>query len=659
MFGPKVRMTVTELVPRFKEEQVFIIQAFLVHSFRESGRKGVVLGLSGGVDSALVAKLCADALGPQRVLAVAMPEGRGGKDLKDTKRFAKELGIDLRIIGISPVATSLEKRLLAFQADQVARGNLRARARMTVLYFIANTEGRIVIGTGNKSEILSGYFCYDSRTRAVTPAGPKFYWELRPGDTVFSINLETKRLVEVPVESVHVFDYDGEMVRLEGRRLDLLVTPNHRMLIHLNHGRGALAFKPIGSRAMQYSTNLPVPYAWEGLASAPAVIDTGSFLGDLRLSSNSNPPVQMKTHDFLYLMGLFIGDGCASTAKITVPVKSELTAAERLSYRGKDGRFLEVPSSGPGMRTHLARRIFIASAVEKRSRGPLLDVLHRSEIHAVERPTMVVFTNRALFAALESCGVGAKNKRIPQWVLKLPALDLFHLYRGLMDSDGNADHSGYTTTSHVLAFQMVELCAKLGFHAWVTSRPPREREYRGKLIRSGLIYFVNIGERANTLTFTGRNLSRVHYEGKVWCPSVPPHENLLVERNGRVVFSGNTKFGDGAADFLPIGDLYKTQVREMARYLGLPPEIVEKVPTAGLWPGQTDEGELGISYGELDRILLGIELQLEPEAISEKAGVPLDHVRYVQGLVAKGVHKRKMPLIPKVGVRTIGLDWRE
>src|SRR5881628_2954987 len=245
MTAPKVALSVAELVPRFKEEQVFIIEAFLVHSFRESGRKGVVLGLSGGVDSAL---------------------------------FAKALGIDLRIIGIAPIVTSLEKRLLGFQADQVARGNLRARARMIVLYFIANTEERVVMGTGNKSELLCGYF---------------------------------------------------------------------------------------------------------------------------------------------------------------------------------------------------------------------------------------------------------------------------------------------------------------------------------------------------------------------------------------------TKGGDGAADFLPIGDLYKTQVREMARYLALPPEIVEKVPTAGLWPGQTDEGELGIAYDELDRILLGIELQLEPEAIAQKAGVPLDHVAYVQKLVTSSVHKRKMPLIPKVGARTIGLDWRE
>src|SRR5213592_1371820 len=267
-----------DLVPRYKEEHVFIIEAFIVHSVRESGRKGVILGLSGGIDSALVAKLCADAIGPERVLALALPDGKGGKDLKDAQRFAKSIGIEFQVVDIGPIATAFEKRLQASGADPIARGNLRARTRMTVLYYGANTEDRVVMGTGNKSEILTGYA---------------------------------------------------------------------------------------------------------------------------------------------------------------------------------------------------------------------------------------------------------------------------------------------------------------------------------------------------------------------------------------------TKFGDGAADFLPIGDLYKTQVREMARYLALLPEIVEKVPTAGLWPGQTDEAELGISYDELDRILLGIELQLDPETIAQKGGVPLDHVTYVQKLVASSIHKRKMPLIPKVGARTIGLDWRE
>ncbi len=112
-------------------------------------------------------------------------------------------------------------------------------------------------------------------------------------------------------------------------------------------------------------------------------------------------------------------------------------------------------------------------------------------------------------------------------------------------------------------------------------------------------------------------------------------------------------------DLLPIGDLYKTQVREMARELGVPERIILKIPSPGLWEGQTDEGELGISYEDLDRILLGFELEMPGEEISERTGLSLDLVRRVEEMVQRSIHKRKMPLIPKVGVRTVGLDWRE
>ncbi len=267
-----------DLVPKFREDHVALIESFIAHQVEASGRKGVVLGMSGGVDSALVAKLCADALGPKHVLALSLPEGDGGKDQADARAYAKELGTSFRVIDIAPFVAGFESGLKPSRSDRVARGNLRARTRMIVGYFVANSEDRLVVGTGNKSEILTGYF---------------------------------------------------------------------------------------------------------------------------------------------------------------------------------------------------------------------------------------------------------------------------------------------------------------------------------------------------------------------------------------------TKFGDGGADFLPIGDLYKTQVRAMARHLGIPKRILDKVPTAGLWPGQTDEGELGISYDELDRILLGVELQMEPEAIAEKARVSLDLVEHVEALVAASVHKRKMPLIPKVGIRTVGLDWRE
>lgn len=120
-----------------------------------------------------------------------------------------------------------------------------------------------------------------------------------------------------------------------------------------------------------------------------------------------------------------------------------------------------------------------------------------------------------------------------------------------------------------------------------------------------------------------------------------------------------TKYGDGGTDILPLGDLYKTQVKLLARKIGIPKKLIEKVPTAGLWKGQTDEEELGIGYDDLDKILRGIELRYSAMEIRERTGFQLNKIVKVERMVINSVHKRKMPLIPKLGVRTIGIDWRE
>ncbi|RJS90048.1 NAD+ synthase [Candidatus Bathyarchaeota archaeon] len=106
-----------------------------------------------------------------------------------------------------------------------------------------------------------------------------------------------------------------------------------------------------------------------------------------------------------------------------------------------------------------------------------------------------------------------------------------------------------------------------------------------------------------------------------------------------------TKYGDGAADLFPLADLYKTQVRQLARHLGLPRRIIEKVPTAGLWPGQSDEGELGVKYELLDLILLGWERGMSVESVAEELGVGVELVRGVFERVRRSRHKRVFPLI--------------
>ncbi len=119
-----------------------------------------------------------------------------------------------------------------------------------------------------------------------------------------------------------------------------------------------------------------------------------------------------------------------------------------------------------------------------------------------------------------------------------------------------------------------------------------------------------------------------------------------------------TKWGDGGADLLPLGDLYKSQVQLLATALGVPAAIRERPPTAELWEGQTDEGELGLPYAQLDQLLAALERHDSP-AKMEARGVPEANAARVAALVQRSIHKRIFPPVCKLGHRTVGIDWRE
>jgi NAD+ synthase len=101
-----------------------------------------------------------------------------------------------------------------------------------------------------------------------------------------------------------------------------------------------------------------------------------------------------------------------------------------------------------------------------------------------------------------------------------------------------------------------------------------------------------------------------------------------------------TKYGDGASDIIPLGDLYKTQVRKLARELKIPQAIIDKAPTAGLWQGQTDEAEMGISYPELDDILSCLEK-------GKSRALPKKNIEKVKWMIKATGHKRQGPAVCK------------
>jgi len=121
-----------------------------------------------------------------------------------------------------------------------------------------------------------------------------------------------------------------------------------------------------------------------------------------------------------------------------------------------------------------------------------------------------------------------------------------------------------------------------------------------------------------------------------------------------------TKYGDGGVDILPIGDLYKLQVRELAIHLGLDEKIAYKPSSPGLWPGQTAESELGISYNIIDSILYAfIEMKLPLEQLIKIKDINQEVILSIIQRVLKTEHKRRFPFIPKLSPSwTIGIDWR-
>lgn len=135
---------------------------------------------------------------------------------------------------------------------------------------------------------------------------------------------------------------------------------------------------------------------------------------------------------------------------------------------------------------------------------------------------------------------------------------------------------------------------------------------------------------------------------------------------GLVVGTGNkteimlgysTLFGDSASALNPLGDLYKTQIRQLSRAIGVPAPIIDKAPSADLWPGQTDENEMGLTYERADQLLyLLVDQRYSPDECVE-SGFERGFVELVLNRIKRNQFKRMSPLIAKLSNRTVGYDF--
>jgi NAD+ synthase len=166
-------------------------------------------------------------------------------------------------------------------------------------------------------------------------------------------------------------------------------------------------------------------------------------------------------------------------------------------------------------------------------------------------------------------------------------------------------------------------------------------------------YFPDIGQRRQGNVMARARMIILYDQSEEWGGLVIGTSNKT-----ELLLGYGTLFGDMASAVNPLGDLYKTQVRQMARAVGVPEQIIAKPPSADLWPGQTDEGEMGLTYAEVDKVLfLLVDERRTRDEVAEMGFSP-KFVSNVWRMVQKSQYKRLPPVIAKVSDRTVGWEFR-
>ena len=138
------------------------------------------------------------------------------------------------------------------------------------------------------------------------------------------------------------------------------------------------------------------------------------------------------------------------------------------------------------------------------------------------------------------------------------------------------------------------------------------------------------------------------------------HNALVIGTSNKTewLLGYTTQFGDSASAINPIGDLYKTQVRQLSEALNIPKRVLEKAPSADLWSGQTDEAEMGITYNEVDLLLYYMIDCRESDEELLAHGYTKEYITKIKGMIRRSQFKRMPPVIAKISPRTVNIDFR-
>ncbi|MFC7069395.1 NAD+ synthase [Halobaculum lipolyticum] len=196
---------------------------FVADQVAGAGADGAVLGLSGGIDSTTVAYLAVDALGADSLRGLVMPGSvNTDENMSDAERVAEDLGIEYDVIEIEPIAEAFYDALPEAADAKMAESNVRVRVRAVLNYFAANADDRIVLGTGNRSEALTGYFTkYGDQAVDCNPIGTLYKQQVR--QLAAHVGVPRDLVMKTPSAEMWTGQTDEEEMGLDYDTLDAVL----------------------------------------------------------------------------------------------------------------------------------------------------------------------------------------------------------------------------------------------------------------------------------------------------------------------------------------------------------------------------------------------------------------------------------------------------
>lgn len=386
--------------------------------------------------------------------------------------------------------------------------------------------------------------CHDKETRVFTKDGLKDYTEVNESDLVFTINPTSHELELKPIKKIIKYHYKGDMVKLKNKRIDQLVTPNHRVLVKLDNIDELQYVEAKDLKSLlkyQRNSHISLPKTKFEVKTSKKVLNLNEMFDFSTKSKNHmrNLINQIDSNDLMYLLGIYIGDGYLNSKKKTKVFSDKTQSRDEL------GRFSENLSEKVDVE-YISSYINFAIPEKDKSRAEVLSILDKNKIDYSTTEMTIGFSSYNLKQVFSTCGTNVRNKSIPEWVWSMPDESLLRLLDGLIGSDGHLrkNRINYTTISKKLTNDVVRLYVKLGHYSVMRKQKPNENaRIDGRVIgeKKGLQQSYVLTANYNSITnkIYSDNISTEHYDDMVWCLEIEDNSNFLVERNGKIAFSGN------------------------------------------------------------------------------------------------------------------------